>query len=222
LSSSEANIGLSAVIQHQGGLNIPEHGTAGRPRASSRTILEDAALQLFLENGYAGTTIELIAQRAGVSRSTFFNYFESKSDLLWIEVDAGIDRLAAELRLVPPCDDPIPEVRKAMLLVAAEFGSSRVPLALTEGEVMGTKEETQSSGLTRLARRAEVIAVFLARQTGQDATGLTVRAASNALSGAVSAAWEVWAADGIGRGPLSEYISTAFDVVATGVTRTVR
>jgi AcrR family transcriptional regulator len=157
-----------------------------------------------------------------VSRSTFFNYFDSKSDLLWIEVDAGIDRLAAELRTLPRCDDPIREVRRVMLLVAAEFGSSRVPLALTEGEVMGTKEETQSSGLTRLARRAEVIAAFLARQTGQDPAGLTVRAAANALSGAASAAWEVWAADGIGCGPLSEYISTAFDVVATGVSRSVR
>jgi AcrR family transcriptional regulator len=217
-----ANIGLSPVIQHQGSVIIPGQSTAGRPRTSSRTTLEDAALQLFLENGYAGTTIDLIAQRAGVSRSTFFNYFESKSDLLWIEVDAGIDRLATELRRVRSCDDPIQEVRQAMLLVAAEFGSSRVPLALTEGEVMGTKEETRSSGLTRLARRAEVIAAFLAGQTGQESTGLTVRAAANALSGAVSAAWEVWAADGIGRGPLTDYIATAFDVVATGVNRSIR
>lgn len=63
----------------------------GRPRASSRSMLEDAALDLFVEQSYAGTTIEQIAQRAGVSRNTFFNYFESKSDVFWVLVD---DRLA--------------------------------------------------------------------------------------------------------------------------------
>ncbi|MBC7441420.1 MAG: TetR family transcriptional regulator, partial [Ramlibacter sp.] len=66
---------------------------AGRPRGSSRAMLEEAAAELFLEQTYAGTTIEQITRRAGVSRNTFFNYFRAKSDLLWVDVDAGLGGL---------------------------------------------------------------------------------------------------------------------------------
>ncbi|HNP15950.1 MAG TPA: helix-turn-helix domain-containing protein, partial [Terrimesophilobacter sp.] len=71
---------------------VREPGSAGRPKASSRGTIEEAAAELFLEQSYSGTTIEEITQRAGVSRATFFNYFESKSDLLWIDADRAIER----------------------------------------------------------------------------------------------------------------------------------
>ena len=64
---------------------------AGRPRASSRETLAEAASELFLEQGYEATSIADITQRAGVSRSSFFNYFSSKSDVLWSGLDARID-----------------------------------------------------------------------------------------------------------------------------------
>ena len=69
----------------------------GRPPASSREMLQDAAFELFLENSYAGTTVEEIAQRAGVSRNTFFNYFPTKSDVFWVELDESLDRLRREV-----------------------------------------------------------------------------------------------------------------------------
>jgi AcrR family transcriptional regulator len=55
---------------------------AGRPRASSRETLAEAACELFLEQGFAQTTIADISGRAGVSRSSFFNYFASKESAL--------------------------------------------------------------------------------------------------------------------------------------------
>lgn len=50
-----------------------ERTSAGRPKASSRDTIEEAAAELFLEQSYAGTTIDEIAQRAGVSRATFLD-----------------------------------------------------------------------------------------------------------------------------------------------------
>ncbi len=196
--------------------------TAGRPRRSSRSLLEDAAVELFLENTYAATTIDQIAQRAGVSRNTFFNYFQAKSDLLWVEVDRGIDRLQEELARVPAGDPALSTLIDALLRVTAEFGVDRVPLALTQGEVMGTREETLASGLLRLARRGDVIGAFLARQTGLARDGLPVLAASAAISGAVSSAWQVWAADGIARRPLERYVAEAVGLVAEGISSLIR
>jgi AcrR family transcriptional regulator len=191
--------------------------SVGRPRSSSRSMLEDAGTELFLENGYAATTIDQIAQRAGVSRTTFFNYFEAKSDLLWLEVDHGLERVTQELQAIPAGVPVVPAIRGALLRAAAEFGVDRVPLALTEGELMGTKEETESSGLLRLARRADLIAAFLRTRLGAEASELVIRSAANAISGAVSAAWTVWAADGIGRRPLADYVKEAYGVVASGI-----
>jgi AcrR family transcriptional regulator len=183
-------------------------------------MLEDAAAELFMERTYAATTIDQIAERAGVSRNTFFNYFEAKSDLLWVELDLAIARLTQELAAVPRGVPALPSATAAILRAVEQIGVDRVPIALTQQDVMGTREESRSSGLARLARRAEVIAAFLARDTDYDE--LMVLAAANALSGAISAAWAVWAGDGIGRRPLIEYVSEAVGIVSSGLESSLR
>jgi AcrR family transcriptional regulator len=47
-----------------------------------RTAIWDAATDLFAEEGFDETTVDDIAQKAGVSRRSFFRYFSSKSDLM--------------------------------------------------------------------------------------------------------------------------------------------
>ncbi|MFN7938691.1 MAG: helix-turn-helix domain-containing protein [Bryobacteraceae bacterium] len=47
-----------------------------------REAILDAALTLFEEKGFEEATVDEIAERAGVSRRSFFRYFGSKSDLM--------------------------------------------------------------------------------------------------------------------------------------------
>jgi AcrR family transcriptional regulator len=47
-----------------------------------REALYDAAINIFAKNGFEETTVEEVTQAAGVSRRTFFRYFDSKDDLL--------------------------------------------------------------------------------------------------------------------------------------------
>jgi len=49
--------------------------------ATRRRIL-DAAVRLFSEQGYENTTVEQITKMAGVAKGTFFNYFQSKEELM--------------------------------------------------------------------------------------------------------------------------------------------
>lgn len=51
-------------------------------RQDTRRHIVAAARELFQSAGYAATTMETVAERAGVSRATLFNYFPSKQLLL--------------------------------------------------------------------------------------------------------------------------------------------
>lgn len=183
-----------------------ERVSAGRPRASSRDTIEEAAAELFLEQSYAGTTIDEIAQRAGVSRATFFNYFQSKSDLLWIDADHAIERLEERL-----ADGDT--VIAAVAAVAAEVGPERVPLAVTQSDVMGTADELVASGLARVARVAGLIRNALASEQENEWRGLELSVRANTLAGAIVAAWGDWISGGIDRSPLSDYMRKVLALV---------
>jgi TetR/AcrR family transcriptional regulator len=55
-----------------------------------------AALDLFVEKGYAATRVEEVAQRAGVSKGTLFLYFSSKEELFKAVVRENISGRFAE------------------------------------------------------------------------------------------------------------------------------
>lgn len=62
----------------------------GRPRstAADQAIL-DATVDLFAERGYAGITIEAVAEAAGVAKSTIYRRYTDKADLLLAAVDCS-------------------------------------------------------------------------------------------------------------------------------------
>ncbi|WP_349862551.1 TetR family transcriptional regulator [Leifsonia sp. WHRI 6310E] len=192
------------------------HSGSGRPRASSRRMLAEAAGELFLEQTYARTTIDDIARRAGVSRATFFNYFPAKSDLLWLEVDESLDRFAAALAVVDDTLAPMDAVLEAVVRLAEGFGPDRLPLAVTQVELMGTDAELQASGLPRFLELVRVVAAAIATRIGEDPDTLLPRAAATAVVGAAVAAATVWARAGVRRGPLAPLVRSAVEPVCRG------
>jgi len=64
-------------------------------RAQTRRRIADAAIDLALERGIEGATVEAISAAADVSPRTFFNYFETKDDALLGAPDAR--ELAAQI-----------------------------------------------------------------------------------------------------------------------------
>ena len=78
--------------------------TAGRSRltreesrARTRSLLVEAAGQVFAERGFTGASVEEIAGRAGYSRGAFYSNFESKEDLFLAVLDASIEREIASV-----------------------------------------------------------------------------------------------------------------------------
>ena len=62
--------------------NTPANAVKRERRKEARPgELLDAALELFVEKGFAATRVEEVAARAGVSKGTLFLYFQSKDEL---------------------------------------------------------------------------------------------------------------------------------------------
>ncbi|MDI2097813.1 TetR/AcrR family transcriptional regulator [Ruicaihuangia caeni] len=202
----------------------------GRPRAVSRGMLQEAAFELFLEQGYDRTTVDHIATRAGVSRATFFNYFGAKSDVFWVDVDDALDALADAFGQLPASagSDPIAIASNALVSIAAEFGAARVPWVLTQYDAIGGAGELQASAMSRLSRFAGLLERFIERQGDRSASRPPVdraapphsasfpipRAAAYSLAGAVVAAAREWADAGTGRGGLQQYVHAAVGPLA--------
>lgn len=186
--------------------------TRGRPRLGSATLLEEAAFELFLENGYAGTTVEQISTRAGVSRNTFFNYFPAKSDVFWVGLDASIDRIAASLDAPPAGSRVIDTLRDALLGAAGALGPSDVPWALTHFELIGSTHEVMASVIGRATRLSHLIE----RSAGASDRPAIARSLSFACVGAVVAAMMSWAEAGPDRGSLAPHLETALSPVLAG------
>lgn len=64
-------------------------GLREKQKAQRRALIEKAAADLFVEKGFADTTIEEIAERALVSAPTVYNYYGTKGDLLLALVARG-------------------------------------------------------------------------------------------------------------------------------------
>ena len=187
----------------------------GRPRLSSREMLEEAASELFIEQTYEATTIDQIARRAGVSRGSFFNYFNVKSDLLWVSVDSAVDRLPELLR-GQAAQSATQAVRDALVAAAQGFAASEVPLALTQLEVMAAAAELQQSAMSRFVALVSSVETETARRTGREPGDLICRAFAGAVVSAAAVAMLSWAQEGPGRGSLPGYLAAAVDPVCVG------
>lgn len=180
---------------------------AGRPKASSRETIAEAACELFLEQGYEQTSVVDISRRAGVSRSTFFNYFSSKSDVLW----AGLDeRLGAFERRLAADEgtDAAASVRAETLALASDFVPDSLALGIVNATAMGLEEELERDAALRRARVARAVAARFSR-AGADRVRAEVAGA--AWGGAVLAAIEAWAHDGAGRTSLDRFLVRGAD-----------
>jgi AcrR family transcriptional regulator len=90
-------------------------GVRERKRRETRQHIAETGLRLFLANGYEHTTLDAIAAEAGISRRTFFAYFKSKEDILFVWQHEGWSAVWEDLRSVSPDENPLDAVRAVFL-----------------------------------------------------------------------------------------------------------
>ncbi|WP_217912756.1 TetR/AcrR family transcriptional regulator [Miltoncostaea marina] len=84
----------------------PGPGLRERKKAQTRAAISDVATRLFIARGFDAVTVADIAEAAGVSAKTVFNYFGSKEEL-FLDRDAAMRELiAATVAERPPGTTP--------------------------------------------------------------------------------------------------------------------
>jgi AcrR family transcriptional regulator len=91
-----------------------------RTRRLAQTELTSVAQDLFVAQGYDGTTVDQIAAAAGMSKRTFFRYFPSKDDLVIGKYDLFADRMAEALD-ERPTDEPIWESLRRVFDITLDY-----------------------------------------------------------------------------------------------------
>lgn len=70
---------------------VASEGLRYRKKLKARLNVERAALELVIEHGFDGVTVEDICERAEISKKTFFNYFSSKASAVMGRMDVFPD-----------------------------------------------------------------------------------------------------------------------------------
>ncbi|WP_221585486.1 mycofactocin system transcriptional regulator [Microbacterium sp. G2-8] len=180
----------------------------GRARRVSHGELGTVALELFVERGFEETTMDDIADAAGVSRRTLFRYFPSKNDLPWGDFDGMLDRLRSHLARVP-VDVPVREALRAAVIEFNSFPPETAHIHRERMRLLLHVPALRAHSALRYAAWQQVVADFVATRTPYDARALVPQAVAGACLGVCIAAYESWL-DG-GSASLGAVLGEAFD-----------
>jgi AcrR family transcriptional regulator len=89
------------------------------PNARQRLVL--AALDLFTEQGYDNTTVIQIAERAGLTKATFFRHFTDKREVLFAGQEVHARLLADGAAAAPDSATPLEATAAALDALTASF-----------------------------------------------------------------------------------------------------
>src|ERR1700733_1673673 len=178
----------------------------GRWEPNARQRLERAALALFTERGYDDTTVAEIADRAGLTKSTFFRHFADKRAVLFGGQDRQAKVFSDAIQAAPPVATTVDCLAAALESAAVAFTPDRHDLAPQRRAVIAANSELQERELLKRARLASVLTEAL-RARGTDET--TARLAAELGVLAFSTAYARWAAPDNGGEPFAEIARAA-------------
>src|SRR5439155_13242134 len=123
-------------------------GLRERKKAKTRAAIREHALRLFLEQGYAETTVEQIAEAAEVSPSTFFRYFPTKEEAVLAD---DVDPIAFAAFQAQPKEMTVVQALRATLRdVTTQLSSEDWETERKRGELMRKVPELRAASFLRM------------------------------------------------------------------------
>src|SRR5213075_2004618 len=130
----------------------------------ARERLVVAAVDLFTEQGYDATTVAEIAERAGVTRSTFFRHFSDKREVL-VAGQETLSRLLADgIAEAPAGASPLEAVAAGLERASSALGPANRELGpRITAAVAASTELQERDALKQVGLAAAMTAALVAR-----------------------------------------------------------
>lgn len=175
--------------------------------------LEHVALELFTRNGFEETTVEQIAESAGIGRRTFFRYFRSKNDVAWGDFDDQLRGFRAAFDAVPRAV-PLATALHACILEFNDFPDEELPWLRRRMALLLGVPALQAHSTLRYQAWRDVVAHFVAVRRGEDSTALVPQVTAHCALGTAISAYEAWLLEGA---PLRDLMDRALRAWLSGV-----
>lgn len=186
-----------------------------RKKVNAMRRIQEAALDLFDELGFANVTIDQIADAAEVSPSSIYRYFGTKEQIILrddFEVEF-FDIVETELASHPP----VTAVRRALSRIMTEFFDRDDDLFLRRTDYTFGDPALRAAGLVQTDDFARGVAEALARATARPSNEFEVQVIAAALVWSMAAAIRHWR-DQQYMTPLEEELEKALALVENGLT----
>jgi AcrR family transcriptional regulator len=159
------------------------------PNAEGR--LQQAAVTLFLERGYAEVTVAEIADRAGLTKRTFFNHFTDKREVLFAGAQAYEAGVLGHLDEVAADREPIDAAVEALTLGSLELAAYG-EFARARRDLIASSTELRERELIKMASLTVAIAAAL---RGRDVPPRAATFAAQAAVAVFTTAYADWVDD---------------------------
>lgn len=185
-------------------------GRRAQRKRETRAALHRAALELARDEGVPAATVDRIAERAGVSPRTFFNYFPTKEDAL-AGVDPQLPQQLAEALLARPSDEPLVTSLRTVILEQMRTASREPGTWRLRAEVARDLPSISAAALGNGAATARALVSAAYRRCGTDPREDTGPAlATFTTLGAVRAAFWLYAERDF-EGEIPDLVEAAFE-----------
>ena len=156
-------------------------GLRERKKAKTRWAIQEHAMRLFGEQGYAATTVDQIAAAAEISPSTFFRYFATKEDV--VVQDVYDDLFVEAFRAAGGTKDPIATLRQAVAGAFREMPADELAQSGQRAALVLAEPALRSRSVDNFVAVAGRCRAALAESTGRDVDDPGVAALVGAFTG---------------------------------------
>ena len=139
-----------------------------RKKEKTRVDFARAAVRLFRERGYDATTVDDIAEVADYARSTFFRYFRSKEDVVFVDLADRATSLRAVLENAPADGDAWQVARQAIIDEVLTFSALSRELDPDFVQLWFTEPELERRYIQIVLTAENALAEYFGRATETD------------------------------------------------------
>lgn len=166
----------------------------GRAPATTHGELSHIALTLFMERGFDATTMDDIAQAAGIGRRTLFRYFSTKNELPWGDFEPLLAGMRARLAQADP-SIPLMQALRDAIIEFNTFPESELDYHRGRMTQLLTVPSLTAYSSLKYGEWRRVIAEFVAGRMGTAPDDLAPQTVAYACLGMCIGSYERWLAD---------------------------